>query len=331
MSRTALIVGGSGLTQVGESLVKAGAPGWDLRLIDTAAASSVPRLIRLAAWRLGRRPPRLRAFSRSVVTAAQACSADVVVTTGAAPVVATDLASLGRFGVRRINVSTDDPWNPTMRAEWFLKALPHYDAVFTPRHSNTAQLAALGIDCVQWLPFGYDPAFCTGPEPDLAEAARLSSDVLFVGGADAVRAVLVEALVAAGLHVALYGGYWNRFVPAGADWRGHAEPEVLRRATRAARASLVVPRHANRDGHTMRSVEAGATGTPLLAEDTPDHRLLYGDDGAIFFETPEELVRAARTLVSDASERDRLTLAVRERVRSGRHTYADRLETVLNG
>ncbi len=39
---------------------------------------------------------------------------------------------------------TDDPWNPHVRPNGFLRALPEYTAVWTPRTSNLRQLCALG-------------------------------------------------------------------------------------------------------------------------------------------------------------------------------------------
>jgi hypothetical protein len=325
--RCVLIVGGAGGTQVGKSLAVA-VEGWTPHLLDTAAASAGPKALRALAWRLGRRVPRLASFGRSVVETVRATGADTVVTTGAAPVRADDLARVHRMGVRLVNYSTDDPWNPGSRAGWFLRALPHYDAVFTPRTANVEDFRRLGVREVRYLPFGYDPRHCIGPEPGERERERLACDVLFVGGADGDRAPVLRALVEAGLDVALYGGYWDRYAGLRAAYRGHVSPETLRRATLAARIALVLPRRANRDGHTMRSVEAGAIGACLLAEDTPDHRALYGGE-AVYFRSIPEMVERARELLQSPDERRMMAVAVRDRIRRGGHTYADRLRVML--
>ncbi|HYE94766.1 MAG TPA: glycosyltransferase [Rubricoccaceae bacterium] len=255
----------------------------------------------------------------------------MLLSTGIAPVSAEALKALRREGVRLVNFSTDDPWNPRHRAGWFLKALPHYDVVFTTRMANVEDFRRHGVRDVQYLPFGYDPRHCVGPEPDEAERERLACDVLFVGGADRDRAPVVRALVRAGLDVALYGGYWERHADLRAVSRGIGTPDAVRRATLAARVVLVLVRRANRDGHTMRSVEAGAIGACLLVEDTVEHRALYGPEGeaAVYFGSAYEMVQKARALLGATAERERLAAAVRERIRGGAHSYDDRLAVML--
>ena len=78
----------------------------------------------------------------------------------------------------------------------------------------------------------------------------------------------------------------------------------------------------------MRSFEAAAIGGCILAEDTTDHRELYGE-AARYFTTPAELVQQAQALVNDPATRYRLSLQLREKVAAGCHTYADRLATML--
>lgn len=330
--RKLLVVGHRGLTHLGESFVRvAGERGLPATLVDMGEAERAPRLVRSAAWRLlGKRPPRLGSFSKQTVETVRREQPTHLLATGAAPLTAAALREIGRLGICRINVSTDDPWNPVHRAGWFLEALPHYDAVFTPRRAQVAAFGALGVPMVRYLPFGYDPAHCIGPDLDGATRARLACDVLFVGGADPDRAGAVSALARAGLGVATYGGYWDRYAVAGADWRGHVGSETIRQATLAARVVLVLVRRANRDEHTMRSLEAAATGACLLAEDTPDHRALYGDDGAVFFRKPEEMVVGARALLADPRRRAVLAGRVCSRIRGSGHTYSDRLSAILD-
>lgn len=326
-----LVVGIQGGTSVGQSLAEAAvAGGHRVTFLESSEAFRTPRLVRMGFWHgLGRRPPRLGRFGKRVVEVARQTMPDVLLTTGASPVPAEALVSLGRLGIRRINISTDDPWNSASRADWFLRALPHYDTVFTPRRANEEELRQLRGPDVRYLPFGYDPALCFPGSLSNDERATLECDVLFVGGADSDRIPLIQTLVEAGLDVAVYGGYWNRArLPPGVH-RGIADPELVRRATLAARVALILVRRANRDCHTMRSFEAGATGACLLAEDTADHRALYGADGAAFFRTTAEMVDQARALLRDPSRRSLLATRSLDRLRSGGNTYADRLSAIL--
>ena len=81
----------------------------------------------------------------------------------------------------------------------------------------------------------------------------------------------------------------------------------------------------------MRSFEAAAIGGCILAEDTADHRELFGphDYAVRYFKTIDDLLRQARCLVSDAGLRRRLSMQLSERISAGNHTYADRLTVML--
>jgi spore maturation protein CgeB len=279
----------------------------------------------------GHRPPRLLAFARDVVSEASQVGAGTVLTTGLCPVTAAALVALGRMGVRRLHYSTDDPWNARQRARWFLRALPHYDTVFTTRRANLQDFRALGCRAVRYLPFGYDPLLFHAASASEAAVPEFRSRVLFVGGADRDRVPLIETLVAAGVPVTLYGDYWTRYPGTRQRTRGHARPETVRLATAAADVCLCLVRRANRDGHVMRSLEIPAVGACMLVEDTEEHRDLFGDDGQTvrYFDSSSAMVDIARRLLGDPPERARLAEAVHRRITSGGHTYRDRLVTML--
>jgi spore maturation protein CgeB len=152
-----------------------------------------------------------------------------------------------------------------------------------------------------------------------------------VGGCDGDRVPLIDSLIDSGMNLALFGGYWDRHDKARRYWRGIADQDIIRSASAAARVCLCLTRRANRDGHTMRSFEAAAIGGCILAEDTADHRELFGpDDHAVrYFRTTPELVRQTKLLLADTDARHRLSLQLAERFSRGRHTYADRLMSML--
>jgi hypothetical protein len=68
-----------------------------------------------------------------------------------------------------------------------------------------------------------------------------------------------------------------------------------------------------------------------LAEDTEDHRKLFGsrDGTARYFKTIPELVREARGLVSDATERRAMSDRLQMRMSTRNDSYAARLMTML--
>jgi len=326
-----LIVGNPENFHVGGHLIEAAVDaGFDVRVCDVRRAFDGPAWLRRLSWRFHDRSPlKLTAFGRSVVDACEEFAPTWLVATGIAPLTASVLARVGALGVARINYLTDDPWNPAHRASWFLDALAHYDHVFSPRRANLADVRSAGCANATFLPFAYSERMhARAAEADRDEAG---ADVVFVGGADADRVTALEPLLAAGVDVRLYGSYWDRVRAARRAARGHADPATIRRVTASARIALCLVRRANRDGHVMRSFEIPAIGACMLAEDTPEHRELFGAPGEAveYFSGGADLVREVRALLGDAAKRARLADAAHRLMTAGGHTYRHRLVTML--
>ncbi|MDX2150558.1 MAG: glycosyltransferase [Bryobacteraceae bacterium] len=328
-----LIIGYRGGTHIGASLERAQLPGVEIRLIDPRRRLDGPAWAKSLSWRLlGRRPLRLEAFGRELVEECDRSRPDVLLTTGIAPAPASALAELGRMGIARANFLTDDPWNPVHRAPWFFSALRYYDFVFSPRKANLDELRVATRALVGYVPFGYDPELFYPLELTAEERSALDSDVVFAGGADADRIPYFAALIRAGLKVALYGGYWDRYRETRAFARGMAEPALVRKAFCASRLGLCLVRRGNRDGHCMRTFEVPATGLCMLAEGTDEHREIFGEDGeavALFDDIPE-MVKKAVELVADGDQRKRLAGRACRLVREGPNSYGDRLQAMLS-
>lgn len=322
------IVGMGGDEHLGGSLVRAARSlGHDAELFDAAEAWGGSRLVRAFNWRFRDRLPTAgRAWFTRLRAALEHSKSDVVVATGMAPLDRTLLRALRARGVATVNFSTDDPWNPAMASRWFQESLPEYDIVFTPRRSNAADFARAGCADVRYLPFGYDPRLLSAPK--LAVPAH---DVVFVGGADDDRAEFMRRFMRHGPAPALVGGYWQRYRDLSAHALGVKVWEEVAALTRAARVNLCLVRRANRDGHVMRSLEIAACGGCLLAEDTADHRELFGPAGetALYFSSPEEAAHLARRLLADPVARKSLAARLERRIAGGGHSYADRIGTMV--
>jgi spore maturation protein CgeB len=302
----------------------------DFDIMDAGEAEARSRVARSFHWRCrDKRPGRLDRFADRVLDSCGGRRRDLVLTTGRAPLDRLHIEKLHQLGSTVVNYSTDDPWNPVLRASWFLAALPAYDAIFTPRRANIGDFLRSGVRIVEYLPFAYDPDVHRPWREDAPAAAP--SDILFVGGCDSDRLPLISVLIDAGLNVALFGGYWGRHAKTRPYWRGIADQDTIRAASAATRVCLCMGRRANRDGHAMRSFEAAAIGGCVLAEESADHRELFGPDNQAvrYFRTPAELVEGAKFLVANANERCRLAAALRDRLVLGRHTYTDRLAAIL--
>jgi len=235
---------------------------------------------------------------------------------------------LRAMGIVCVNYSTDDPWNPALRASWHLRVLPQYDAILTTRRANIGSFADIGCGEVHYLPFGYDEWLFFRRVRALD---RPAPDVLFVGGADRDRVSFMTDFLNTGPRVALVGAYWERFPAMRPYALGLQPPEVLCALTAEAKVNLCLVRRANRDGHVMRSFEIAALGGCMLAEDTVEHREIFGPDGeaVVYFSTPRAAAERARSLLADPVERARLSAVVRARISRGAHTYRDRLVSII--
>jgi spore maturation protein CgeB len=317
-----LVVGFGQPGHIGHYLASAATRlGLDYQIIDAIQAEASSRIWRSFYWRFrNKRPARLDEFGAHVLAVSAVMHPNVVLTTGCAALNRLHVEGLRRLGATVINYSTDDPWNPKLRARWFLCTLPSYNAVFTPRRANIDDFRGCGLGAVHYLPFGYDPDVLRPWSEGRPTAA--ASDVLFP---------LINGLIDTGLDLALFGGYWDQHAKARRYWRGIADQDTIRSASAAARIVCALRAAPTGTDSTMRSFEAAAIGGCILAEDTADHRELFGpDDHAVrYFRTVPELVRQTKLLLADADARHRLSSQLAERFSRGKHTYADRLTSIL--
>ena len=167
--------------------------------------------------------------------------------------------------------------------------------------------------------------------PRHTRASFHAHDVLFVGGADPDRVAFMTEFVRHGLSVAVAGGYWERYAAFRAHALGIKPPEIIRALTAAAKVNLCLVRRANRDGHVMRSFEIAAIGGCMLAEDTDEHREIFGPEGeaVVYFRNAREAAERTRALLSNSSERKRLAAGLHRRIVGGAHNYVDRLAAML--
>ncbi|HEY7899635.1 MAG TPA: hypothetical protein VIC25_00485, partial [Caulobacteraceae bacterium] len=125
------IVGSFGGTHLGGSLFRAAERlGIETVRFDAGEAERGGRLAKAIRWRFAdRMPSRLGRFGQTVTRRCETEGVDTLVATGAAALDAWAVGALRRLGVRCVNFSSDDPWNPVLSANWHLRALPQYDLV----------------------------------------------------------------------------------------------------------------------------------------------------------------------------------------------------------
>lgn len=332
--RRLMIIGGTHPTAVGNSLRRAALARGDMEVdfVDYGEAFRAPRLVRALFWRLlEKRPPRMQRFNRDVRARARQSKPDALLCAGNMMLTQATLRELKAGGVKTAAWLTDDPWNPAHRSQRYLDTLPLYDVRLTPRRALLPDLAAVKPGRSVYLPFGYDPEFFHLHEPIDRAPSKQACDIFFAGGADDDRVPTMKALIDAKFNVHLYGDLWARWKETEPAFQGYASPEHLSRMIAESILCLCLVRRANRDGQCMRTYELPAAGACILTEDTAEHRELYGDDDVAvrYFRDTEELLTRARHLLDHDMDRQRLRETAHRLITTGKHTYADRLQTML--
>jgi spore maturation protein CgeB len=287
------------------------------------------------AYRLfDKKPAKFRVFNRDLIDLAVRFQPEVVLVTKGSFICPDSLEKIKqRTAAILVNYATDDPFNRKTSGRDIVDGIPFYDFYICSKRAIVDDVRRAGCPNVFFLPFGYEPTIhfpeaAATPE----EAERYSSDVTFIGGADADRCPFFEALVDAipSLRLHLYGGYWDRHPRLRKYHRGVALGREYRLVMGGTKIAPCLVRRANRDGHVMRTFEIPACGAFLLAESTDEHQSLFQDSPAMtYFSTPEELVESVRYYLLHQAERARIAHLGHEKIVRGRNTYKDRVEQIL--
>lgn len=236
-------------------------------------------------------------------------------------------------GIRIVNYSPDDMFNPANHSRQYARAIPEYDLLVTTKSYNVAELRAAGARDVLFIDNAYDPEVHR-PLALSEEQRRLyAAEVGFVGQYERERADAMVALAEAGIPVTAFSWDW--------DLRRHQHPNLdvrrrfldgldYARAVNATRINLGFLRKVNRDLQTTRSIEIPACGGFLLAERTDEHRLLFEEgEEAEFYGSTDELIGKCRHYLAHEEARRAVAEAGRRRCLSAGYSNKDRLAKVL--
>lgn len=247
--------------------------------------------------------------------------------------------ALRRAGIPAVLWATEDPYY----ADAMVARASLFEQVFTVDSSCVEVYRRAGARRVYHLPLGYDPeTFYPGNVPP-----DYQSDVCMVGVAFRNRLEVVQRLVPhlAGRRLLLVGPHWDRLarpLPSpGATRLAIVPPSEARLYYAGARIVLNIHRRWDDDEINLnrsrvrarspnnRTFEILACGTlELVDASRPDLALYFtpGEDLAVF-DTPEELPGLIERFLSH--DEDRRAIAGRGMARVRRHTYVDRLDTLI--
>ncbi len=213
----------------------------------------------------------------------------------------------------------------------FFEALASYDAVFTTKSQNVERYAGIGQKNAHFIPSAYEPSVHC-PVPEAYSRYPMDFDTTFIGTFDKSRPPFLEAAGWERLHV--WGSDWAR-------WEGYAAhreritprpiyyfefADVISRS----RCALGLLREEAGDLHTQRTFEIPACGTLQIAPRNDEIRSFFDEDKEIvLFGSLEELGEKIAYYLAHDTERKKIAKRGYDRVTSEKHTYADRVETML--
>jgi spore maturation protein CgeB len=230
------------------------------------------------------------------------------------------------LSVPLVNYYPDDPLWPRYSDPQVVAALREYDEVVVWGDHVAERLVDAGVERTRVIPFGYDDAVYRPPSTPPPERYW---DAAMIGQCYERRVRFLEPL--ADRRVLISGTGWTRCVRGGplegrVSDRTYPGAEVCSIYWRSA-IGLNILEESNIPATNMRSFEIPASGTAMVVTRTPVHERLFGDDGAVLVDAPEEMAEAVRDLLQDE---DRLRVVARRGLECVRpHTYAARMATLL--
>ncbi len=220
-----------------------------------------------------------------------------------------------------VNYNQDNPYVPRDGQRWrmFLKALPLYDLVATPRKSSADDAARAGAKRVLLTRFAADEAVHRPIDMSAEDLARFSADVAFVGTWMPERGPFLARLIERGVPLRIYGPRWNK-APEYEKLKkhiilGNLEGDDYVKAIRGASIAIGLLSKGNEDLHTTRSFEIPAIGTLFCAERTSDHLEMYEDgEEAVFFDSADECADLCLKLLAEPERIKKIAAAGLRRV-----------------
>lgn len=201
-------------------------------------------------------------------------------------------ATLNRITALKVHYHPDDSSNPVNRTKVFNKAEKYYDMHFTSKKHNVDEIIERTGKSAFFIWYAYDEKWHFRISP-----ATFTSPIYKVGFFGHMRpdraGLVLEIANKFGKKFAVTGDRWSRVngLARLAHVKSASYGSAISTFVASAPLQLGLLNSDNRDQHTARSFEIPAMGGLLLAEDTEEHREIFGPQGnALFFKTPGQLL-----------------------------------------
>jgi spore maturation protein CgeB len=268
---------------------------------------------------------------------------------------ADTIEEIKRLGAKTVHFTPDPYFSLDWKRNRLMdEAMRAFDVLVYCKSYERKQYEATGTRVV-YMPLGYCDEV---HRPVVSVDARWKCAIGFLGGWEPRRERFLHAVVAVGVNVKIWGGYWEflrdgkwtlrRHIIlrqlAGGDTFGFHRDELLShahqggevyaddyaRALTGCRIGIGFLRKTWPDQHTTRTFEIPACGSLLLADRTEEHQEFFEEGKeAEYFASCEELVDKVKFYCGNESTRQSVANRGHQRCEKGRYAYVYRIGDVL--
>jgi spore maturation protein CgeB len=242
---------------------------------------------------------------------------------------------LRRITALKIHYHPDDSSNIVNRTRTFSKAEVNYDIHFTSKKHNISEIAERTKKAVHFIYYAYDRNW----HYNLARNDFYGdwNKIGFIGHYRPDRHELIEKIARSyGKSFYLYGNDWYKI--SGLKYLSNVHKPVygklFSKVVNEIPLQLGLLNSDNRDQHTARSFEVPASGGLLLAQDTAEHREIFGiNGGVLYFSNLENLLQQVEWVRNHSKEANMLAMRGYNNIVNGMndwHQRAIEVMTIIN-
>lgn len=220
-----------------------------------------------------------------------------------------------------------------LKPDTFFDSLRLYDLVFTTKSQNVQRYNMLGQPRSHFIPSAFEPRIHRPVSFSEGQPSSTFFDISFIGTYDYSRDKYVNALDWSRLYI--WGDRWKKF----SDYKFHKEhivphaiyhPDFSDVMSRS-KISLGLLREEAADRHTQRTFEIPACGAMQIAPRNDEILSYFEEDSEIVcFDSPEELNDKSHYYLRNEAQRKKIAQSGFEKVTLGKHSYLDRMSSILD-
>jgi len=265
----------------------------------------------------------------------QEANPDIVFVDNSKVIKRSTIAAMRMAGVSKLVYYTpDDVMGKHNLSHPLRLSFPDWDFFFTTKTFNVEELRHSNVKRPILVGKSFDAGLHRPMGPSQVGDDMEAFDCVFIGTYEKERCASINALAEAGLSIVVYGedkgGWKGKELHSDIALRSSVFAEEYRRCWHHGKLALCFLRKLNRDRITQRTMEIGAMGRPMLAEQTEEHdsHFVNGTE-YLGFKDDYELVELAQTWIDRATLRKRIGIAARERCLASQYSTEDRARQMI--